>query len=147
MGDKPVYHDERTRDPRRDLIRQYLPKGSDGFVYEDLDLVPRVFTSKDPVGRFALVEFKWNGTEMGTAQRKTFGLIHSTLRAGDPSRERYIGFYVVNWPGTKNGDSYLIDFTRKPKINGVEVTGKELTQLFRLAPPYRQSLFDAEVPG
>jgi hypothetical protein len=85
--------------PHREWIRQHLPSGDEGTVVEDLDLVMRVYGAKhetDDVGRFMLCELKFRHKWIDRAQKKTFGLIDSILRAGD--REgRYLGYFVVQY--------------------------------------------------
>lgn len=85
--------------PLREYIRQEFPRGSDGLVAEDLDLVIRHFGSNygtDAKGRLMLIEQKHAGYGIGTAQQKTFGLIDELLRRGDPDGQRYLGYYLLN---------------------------------------------------
>ncbi len=85
--------------PLRDYMRDKLPTGGQGCVVEDLDVVIRHFGYKyhlDSDGRFMLIEQKHPGSFIETAQVFTFRLIHRTLRAGDPEKKRYIGYYVLN---------------------------------------------------
>lgn len=85
--------------PLREYLRRHLPNGREGFVVEDLDLLIRHFGPRygaDPTGRFMLVEEKRNGCTIGMAQQRTFGLVDEVLRKGDPGRERYTGYYLLN---------------------------------------------------
>lgn len=85
--------------PVRDYLRVHYPDGSRGFVVEDLDLVVRhygVNYHTDATGRFMLIEIKHPGHSIGTAQRRTFGLLDSLLRKGDPNGERYMGYFQLN---------------------------------------------------
>lgn len=85
--------------PLRDYMRKHLPAGGAGCVVEDLDVVIRHYGTKyqlDATGRFMLIEQKHPGSFIATAQQMTFGLMHATLRKGDPNRERYTGYYVLN---------------------------------------------------
>lgn len=85
--------------PLREYLRRELPNGRDGFVVEDLDLLIRHFGPRygtDSQGRFMLIEEKRNGCTIGAAQQRTFGLVDEVLRKGDPNRERYTGYYLLN---------------------------------------------------
>jgi hypothetical protein len=85
--------------PLRDYLRTHYPDGSNGFVLEDLDLVVRHYGINyrtDSIGRILLIELKHPGSSIGTAQRKTFGLIDSLMRRGDPKGERYLGYFQLN---------------------------------------------------
>ena len=84
----------------RDWIREKLPSGSAGVVVEDLDLVMRVYgydRDTDAIGKFALIELKHGLNCLRRAQRNTFKLIDSLLRQGDPSAERYLGYFLLNY--------------------------------------------------
>lgn len=99
--DKPVFRNPHLFQqlPLRDYMRSNLPSGPAGCVIEDLDVVVRHFGTKyqlDATGRFMLIEQKHPGSFIGTAQQMTFGLMHAVMRKGDPNRERYVGYYVLN---------------------------------------------------
>lgn len=105
--------------PLRDFLGGNMPSGREGFVIEDLDwnvvapedaqlLVVRRFGDNyglDATGQFLIGEFKHRpdlGTDLGPAQKRTFGLIDEQCRMGDTARvqlfnqpRRYCGFYVV----------------------------------------------------
>lgn len=87
--------------PHREYLRtpDLFPKGSDGFVVEDLDLVIRRFGSTifqlDEIGKFMLCEFKILPATLGKAQWRTFILIDKLLRKSDPSKQRYAGYYLI----------------------------------------------------
>lgn len=128
-----VYHDERTRDARRDYIRDNFPSGPKGYIFEDLDLIVRRFTKQDAQGKFALVEFKWGGIRMGYAQEMTFGFIHKLLRMGDRKGKNYLGFFVVNWPcKDMKSDIKEIDFSKNPSVNHKIVTWEKLREFLSL---------------
>lgn len=98
--EKPVFRnpDKFQVLPLREYLREELPPGSAGCVVEDLDLLVRHYGMRyglDATGRFMLIEQKHPGSFIGTAQQMTFGLVHSVLRKGDPDRERYLGYYVL----------------------------------------------------
>mgnify|MGYP001492292630 CR=1 FL=1 len=84
----------------RKWLRNNMPKGRDGFVVEDLDLVIRWFGYNygfDSVGAFMLIELKFGSAEMDVPQIKLWGLIDSLLRKADPERKRYFGFYLIQY--------------------------------------------------
>lgn len=119
-------------DPRREWVRKNLPEGKDGFVFEDLDGFISMFP-KNGNGRkraHLLVEHKWNVTFMPRGQEITFQELHQAMRRGDPT---YVGFYLVTYPGIERGsddDEYEIDFTRKPRVNGKELTWDDLKRFY-----------------
>lgn len=148
---KPIYRDERTRDSRRDWIRKNCPNGQSGYTFEDLDGVPRIYKPPDAYGQFMLLEFKWNGATVGYGQRLTFELIHKMLRFCDRSHEHYLGFYVINWPALASAEAcptchrpfpLEIDFSKRPRINGVEVGWDDLLS-FLLFRKKLSSLYDS----
>jgi len=82
----------------RNWIRENFPDGSAGFVAEDLDLVTRVYGSaykSDMAGMFRLIELKHKHYGMDKSQHKTFGLIDALLRMGNPEKDRYDGYYLI----------------------------------------------------
>lgn len=84
----------------REWIRKNMPSGPQGFVVEDLDLVPRVYGPSygtDEKGKFALMELKYGRAQPARAQINTFGLIDGLLKNGDPQRKRYRGYHVLNY--------------------------------------------------
>jgi hypothetical protein len=106
----------------RDWIRDKLPNGPNGCVVEDLDLVIRVYGPNfhsDGTGKFMLIELKFWGSWIQTAQKNTFGLIDHLLRRADPNKERYLGYFVINY----NDEDW--DQSRF-SINHIEVSGEEL---------------------
>lgn len=88
--------------PIRRLMRQRMPRGSAGYVPEDLDIVLRVFGPRyrsDAKGKVRLIETKWNPTAdrpvaLKGGQDRTFRLVDEMLRASQLA-DRYEGFYVV----------------------------------------------------
>ena len=86
--------------PFREWCREHLPPGNEGIVIEDLDLLVRHFGAEhgtDAIGRFMLCELKFDTSMIGTAQRRTFGLLDGLLRAGDKDGDRYLGYYIINY--------------------------------------------------
>jgi len=109
----------------REYLRREFPGGSDGFVVEDLDMVFRVFGLRygdDDNGRLRLVELKHGDATIGEAQRRTFGLMDSIMKRGDPCGRRYDGYYIVNYD---DDDWSKANF----KINGGAV-GREKFRLW-----------------
>lgn len=103
-----------------------MPSGSDGFVVEDLDLVIRWFGQRygfDSSGAFMLVELKFGNAEMGIPQIKLFGLVDSLLKKADPNRERYFGFYLIQYT---NEDWDLSAF----KINHFPISREQFIQFW-----------------
>ena len=98
MGDNPKWRgSEETRDRRRDYIRVNFPKGSMGFVAEDLDLVIRHHGSTfntDADGAVRLIECKVGTGEFSHSKRMTFGLLDNICRSSAMAN-RYEGFYLV----------------------------------------------------
>ncbi|MBA7613310.1 hypothetical protein ES703_20556 [subsurface metagenome] len=91
------------RDSWREWIRRNVESAREGYIFEDIDLVPwlvarRYFGILDPVGRFMIIERKLGNADMGKAQIRTFGLIDHILRKGDPQGQRYGGLYLLNHP-------------------------------------------------
>lgn len=109
--------------PWRQWIRDELPPGTKGFVYEDLDGIPRTFHYiKNPVGKFKLVEMKLNFRDLDVSQKRTFGLIDLLLRLADLEGTRYIGFYLFQPEDNKPENSTFV------KINGKKLS----LHMFRL---------------
>lgn len=112
-----------------------FPTGSEGFVVEDLDLVVRWYVSKvDEVGKFMFCEIKNNRAGLKPAQRNTFRLIDELLRRGDPSRERYIGFYLIQ-PSLPEWENLNCMF----QVNGKVLNHDDLSLFFLgllKIPPY-----------
>ena len=101
-----------------------------------LDLVLRVFGpnfSTDATGRFLLAELKYGKAWIDHAQKMTFGLVHSTLRMGDPDRQRYLGYYMVQYD---NEDWHIAHF----RINGVEANTEDWARFRNLDPVFLASL-------
>lgn len=84
-----------------DKLRDWMggppwPKGGEGFVVTDLDLVVRFFGRRfdlDKHGRFALFEVKRNEAEFPFFQEMTMGLVHCCCRL--LARKRYLGFFLL----------------------------------------------------
>lgn len=107
----------------REWGRDKLPNGNSGMVQEDLDLVSLIFGPLinrlyNADGKFMLIEIKTSLGEMGYAQKRVFSLIHRLLRKADPSKNFYIGFYLVRW---NLGEQDIVDCCKdcpnKPKVN------------------------------
>lgn len=88
--------------PIRRLMRQRMPRGSQGYVPEDLDIVLRVFGPRfrsDAKGKIRLIETKWNPVAdcpvtLKGGQDRTFRLVDEMLSASSLA-DRYEGFYIV----------------------------------------------------
>lgn len=89
--------------PWREWGRQYLPKPQEGMVLEDIDLVVLRFGPLEgrpysADGRFLLAEIKQGGGgKLEYAQERVFGLLHRLLRKSDPTKQYYVGFYLIQW--------------------------------------------------
>lgn len=86
--------------PFREWIRNNLPSGRDGFIVEDLDLVIKVYGRNyglDRKGKFMLCELKFYPKSIGYAQKQLYGLIDKLLRSADPDKNRYQGYYVIQY--------------------------------------------------
>jgi hypothetical protein len=112
--------------PYREYIREsgVFPPGKDGFVFEDVDGLVRLFGPKfnrDSYGTFKLIEIKF-GEAFETipyAQKMTFKTLDSALWAS----KRYEGYYII-W--SKKGN--WADITNEFKINGKLITREQLHQ-------------------
>lgn len=97
----------------REWIRKNVKSGRMGFVFEDTDLIHtctfdkdpkpwlvarRFWSSSDPIGKFMAIERKLGNADMDHAQKRTFGLWDHITRKGDPLRQRYMGWYLLNHP-------------------------------------------------
>jgi hypothetical protein len=117
---KPVFrHPDRLQLlSYREFLREHLPTGAEGCVVEDLDLVIRLHGPRygtDATGKLMLVELKFGNACLDWAQQWTFRLMHQLLRDKDPSRERYLGYFVVNYD---NLDWSVANF----RVNGKPLT-------------------------
>lgn len=87
-------------DEWRELHRQHIPDSSEGYVFEDVDLVVRQYGAKrdlDDKGIFCLCEFKtYYRNRLAGAQYTTFKLLDNLLRQGD-KEGRYLGFFLVSY--------------------------------------------------
>lgn len=129
-------------DPRREWIYANLPKGSEGYDFQDLDGVVSIFphNGHQRERKRILIEHKWNVTRLTYAQQKAFQEIHNAMKRGD---QTYIGFYLVTYPGkvrSVTDDEFDIDFERKPRVNGKELSWNDL-KLFYLGELRIASLF------
>ncbi len=105
----------------REYMGKTLPKGKEGCVIEDIDIVFRFYGERyglDDEGRFWIFEMKYGDKDMDKAQYRTFGLIDKELRES----KRYGGFYLINY--------YDDDFEQSPyfKINKVKVSKEEMDE-------------------
>jgi len=100
----------------REWIRIKVKSGSEGYVFEDIDnistdiirrsdkdpvpwaVVRRFWPGSDPVGKLLAIERKRGNAPMGYAQIRTFGLWDYLTRKGDPLRQRWMGWYLLNHP-------------------------------------------------
>jgi len=129
---KPVFRnpDKLQVLPFRDWIRANLPAGNQGYVAEDLDLMLRVYGHEfntDATGRFAECELKFGNATLDYAQIRTFRLRHTIMRKGDPERERYQGFYLIQYTDS-NWDKAL--FT----VNGCPLNRSSFLRFMMLDP-------------
>lgn len=144
----PVFTTSYLLDSRREWLRHAIPNAASGFVLEDLDLIVRFYDRRSyekysAYGRYLKVENKWNSDQMPTGQRMTHEFEHKLLRKADPERQYYVGFYLINWPSLPmvEGEPAEIDFSKKPRVNGTELTWQELTD-FLTFKKFLPSLFD-----
>lgn len=106
--------------PFREYLRQHLPEN--GLVLTDLDLVCRTYGAQnntDQIGRFCLIELKYGLAPLKYGQENTFSLIAKMLRQSDPNKERFIGFFVINY-SDENWD--IASF----RINNIAVSREKL---------------------
>jgi len=139
---KPIFRndDKFQRLPHRDWLREKQPHGNQGYVVEDLDLVLRVYGDNyeaDGKGCFMLCELKFHPHSPGYAQRKTFGLVDELLRAADPDKRRYAGYFLIQYD---NEDWDLSSFW----VNGVSMERDEFLKftsfdldILNHIPPYQ----------
>lgn len=87
--------------PWRKWIRERLPRGPEGFCFEDIDGVAVLFDPHTHTNRaFMLLEFKYWNVHLDRSQVETLQLLDGVLRAGDPQGHLYKGVYVVEWHKT-----------------------------------------------
>lgn len=133
--------DPELRLPYREFIRQRLPGPSDGFIVEDIDLILRVFGmgyGTDTRGKFRLLEIKSADGRITYGQRETFNLIDMMLRAVDPQRRRYLGYFTI-W--TEQSDWADCDYFEVVRLLDAEC--RQFTQ-----PQFEQWLnFDVPLNG
>jgi hypothetical protein len=121
----------------RDWIRENMPHASEGYVVEDIDLVLRAYGANyytDAEGIFMLIELKFGNAWVGTAQQRTFGMIHKLLRKADPEARRYLGYFVIQYD---NEDWDKANF----KINGVEVDREKFWAFMNFMAPIKSVNF------
>lgn len=84
--------------PWREWIRQNMPRGPEGFCFEDIDGVAIRFDPKTHINqKFMLIEFKWWNVPLDRSQVEALRLLDGLLRAGDPDGSLYQGVYIVEW--------------------------------------------------
>ena len=81
--------------PLRNLLREELPDV--GIVIVDIDLHVRSWSPSNMTGEFRLLEFKHGSTDLINGQVHGYRQMDRLLRAGDPDRKEYLGFYRVNY--------------------------------------------------
>ena len=119
-------------DPLREMIRNECPRGNEGFVAEDLDLILKYFGVNyglDDYGRIRFIEVKHGEAILGYAQSKTFTLIDMLMRAGDEalvkagvlSESCYDGFFIVGHDADAVHDESttytLYSFAKKQRVS------------------------------
>jgi len=127
----------------RDWIREKMPNGSQGFVVEDLDLVTRVYGrhyGADDIGKFRLIEIKHKTHRLGCAQEKTFGLMDALARIGDPHRQRYDGYYLIQ------ADSEDWDECMFFHVNGEPLPRDKFMAWFEFDPSVQVEPYDFKHP-
>ncbi len=138
-GDPEWRSKDQPSDPLRDFIRSALPKGPNGFVVEDLDIVTRSFGfmyGLDAKGRVRLIEVKFGfRTEIGTSKEMTFGLLDEMLRRGD-TEGRYDGYYVLRH---ECAGEWTMD--ERVKINKSMMTADGLVGWLQTGEPYVDPLW------
>lgn len=111
----------------REWMREHMPNGKFGFVVEDVDLVIRWYGEnfkQDATGAFMLVELKFGDAELGIAQNKTFGLMDRLLRLADPKKDRYLGYFLLQY-SDEDWDKATF------KINRDEVTRQQFESFLK----------------
>lgn len=114
--------------PEREWVWEHLPKGHEGFVAEDLDLVVRTYGARyglDSLGRFRLIELKHGNARLGVSKVKTFGPIDAGLKTGITA-SRYDGYYVVRTNGGWDGAGMF-------NVNGVDLSHAQFVEWMQRA--------------
>lgn len=111
----------------REYIRAALPGfgNGNGFVALDLDLIVRTYGveyNTDQSGKFCLIELKYGTAQMTRGQENTFSLITKLLRQADPKKERFLGFYLVQY-SDQNWE--IASF----RVNNIAISREKLTDL------------------
>jgi hypothetical protein len=93
--------------PYREYMRDNLPTPGQGMVVEDMDVIALQIGAlcgrhRDADGKFMMIEIKSFGARMGYAQTRLFSMMHRLMRAGDPQKEYYVGFYLLHWDDNNN---------------------------------------------
>lgn len=88
--------------PWRKWVRENLPRGPEGFCFEDIDGVAVRFDPRSHVNQaFMLLEIKWWGVALDRSQGETLRMLDALLRKGDPDAKLYKGVYIVEWHKTE----------------------------------------------
>jgi hypothetical protein len=113
--------------PFREWLRTNMPTAHDGFVVEDLDLVIRWYgvNGFGTEGVFMFLELKFWGYDIGLAQKKTFGMIDRLLRMADPKKEKYKGFFVIQYSDENWNNANF-------RINGKPANLSEFTEFLKM---------------
>lgn len=113
--------------PFREWLRMNMPTAHDGFVVEDLDLVIRWYgvNGFGAEGAFMFLELKFWNYDIGIAQKKTFGMIDRLLRIADPKKEKYKGFFVVQYSDENWNKANF-------RINGKPANLSEFTEFLKM---------------
>jgi hypothetical protein len=102
MSKAPVYRNGKEIHPVRQFLRNAIPRGEEGCVVEDCDLILRRYGPRyglDQIGRFKLCEMKYGKrTPLEYAQQMTFASMDYVLRSSK-EKWRYEGFFLVHYEG------------------------------------------------
>lgn len=88
---------EELKDNRREYIRDNMPKGGNGFIADDVDLVLRYWGPEhqtDGIGRIRIVELKVANGVFGYSEKLTLGLLDKMCKTSSQS-DRYEGFFLI----------------------------------------------------
>lgn len=129
--------------PWRKWIRENLPRGPEGFVFEDIDGVAVRFDPRTHINqKFMLLEFKQWGVALDRSQLEVLKMLDARLRAGDRwvsqrSDPVYYGVYICEWHRT---DEFV-------RLNYNHFLSYERLREFFLFQLWFPSYFESNAPG